>query len=62
MPAGVGLALNPELLLALAFDVGLTEPSASRPRTVSWSSPFGLGQTVAWRACHNEISVTQATF
>ena len=36
--------------------------SAGRPRTVSWSSPLGLGQTVAWRAFHSEFSVTQTTF
>ena len=58
----LGLASNPELLLApLGLMWVLGNPSAGRPRTVSWSSPLGLGQTVAWTACHNEFSGTQTT-
>ena len=62
MPAGVGTGLESRASVGpLASDVGLKE-TLGRPRTVSWSSPLGLGQTVAWRACHNEFSVTQTTF
>ena len=48
MPAGVGTGLEPRASVGpLASDVGLKETHLLVDASVSWSSPLGLGQTVA---------------